>query len=99
MKASSMSDHDRSAGAGLSVARHLARGAVGFGLIGLALALAASTGPVALLLAPLGLGALRGCPACWIRGLIERVSAGRLQATCTDTGCTLRTSQPVQKTQ
>jgi hypothetical protein len=81
---------DRSALASSSVARHLTRGAIGFGLIGSAVALTPSIGPIALLLAPLGMIALRGCPTCWIVGLIEIVSAGRLQRTCADAGCTLR---------
>jgi hypothetical protein len=79
--------------AGSSVARHLARGAIGFGLIGSAFALIPSVGPAALLLAPLGMVSLRGCPTCWIVGLIETVSAGRLRRTCTDTSCTLHPPQ------
>jgi hypothetical protein len=82
-------DHDRSALASTSVARHLARGAIGFGLVGSAVALIPSIGPAALLLAPPGIVALGGCPTCWIAGLIETISAGRLQRTCTDTGCAL----------
>jgi hypothetical protein len=78
---------NRSAFASTSVARHLTRGAIGFVLLGLALALTPSVGPAALLLAPLGMIALRGCPTCWIAGLIETISAGRLQRTCTDTSC------------
>jgi hypothetical protein len=73
-----------------SVARHLARGAIGFGLIGAALVLATSIGPFALLLAPGGMVALRGCPTCWVLGLVEAISAGRLQRTCAENGCTLR---------
>jgi len=80
---------DRSALASASVARHLVRGAIGFGLIGSALALAARGGPVALLLAPPGMVALRGCPTCWIAGLVETISAGRLKHTCTENGCPL----------
>jgi hypothetical protein len=86
-----MPDHTRGALASTSLARHLARGAIGFGLIAAALALIPSVGPAALLLAPLGMVALRGCPTCWIAGLIETISAGRLERTCTDDGCTLRT--------
>ncbi len=73
--------------AGVSIAGHLVRGAVGFGLIGSALALAASTGPAALALAIGGMVALRGCPMCWIAGLVERLSAGRLKRECTDGSC------------
>jgi hypothetical protein len=80
---------DRSALASASIARHLTRGAIGFGLIGSALALTPSVGPAALLLAPLGMVALRGCPTCWIAGLIQTISAGRLRRTCTDNNCTL----------
>lgn len=75
-----------------SVFRHIARGVTGFGLIGSAFALAASVSPIALLLAPLGMVALRGCPMCWTIGLIETISAGRLKRTCTESGCALHPS-------
>ena|ERR1700689_3514056 len=75
--------------ASTSLARHLTRGAIGFGLIGSAFALISSVGPAALLLAPLGMVALRGCPTCWIAGLIQTISANRLERSCTDTRCTL----------
>jgi hypothetical protein len=77
----------RGAFASASVTRHLARGALGFGLIGAALVLTSSVGAVALLLAPLGVVALRGCPMCWTLGLIETISAGRVRRACTDEGC------------
>jgi hypothetical protein len=85
-------DRDASALGGASVARHLARGAIGFGLIGGAIALAPSAGPAALLLVLAGMVALRGCPTCWVLGLIQAVSAGRLQRTCTGSDCELRAS-------
>jgi hypothetical protein len=75
-----------------SVARHLARGALGFGLIGVGIALTTSLGPAALLLAPFGLVALRGCPTCWCVGLAQTISAGRLKRNCTGTNCTLQRS-------
>ncbi|HEY4809729.1 MAG TPA: hypothetical protein VIH71_01605 [Solirubrobacteraceae bacterium] len=78
---------------GHALARHLARGAIGFGLIGCALALTTRIGPASLLLLVPGMVALRGCPTCWIVGLIETVSAGRLERTCTDAGCTLSRNQ------
>ncbi len=84
-----MSSHNRGMLASASIARHLARGAIGFGLIGLGLALTPSVGPIALLLAPPGMVALRGCPTCWIAGLIQTISANRVQRSCGDTGCTL----------
>ena len=74
------------------LSRHLARGAVGFGLIGSAFALTPSLGAAALVLAPAGMVALRGCPTCWIAGLIETVSAGKLERACTEEGCELRPS-------
>jgi hypothetical protein len=83
------SDHDPSALASATVPVHLARGAIGFGLLGAAFALTPSHGPAALLLAPPGLVALRGCPTCWIAGLVQTISAGRLRRTCTEDGCTL----------
>jgi hypothetical protein len=73
-----------------SVARHLARGALGFGLIGVAIALSTNVGPPALLLAPFGLVALRGCPTCWCVGLVQTISAGRLERSCTGSSCELR---------
>ncbi len=80
---------DRDTFASISLARHLMRGAIGFGLIGSAFALTARVGPTALLLAPLGMVALRGCPTCWIAGLIQTISANRVKRSCTDAGCTL----------
>lgn len=81
---------ERGSLASASVVRHLVRGGVGFGLIGAGLALIQVAGPAALLLTPLGMIALRGCPTCWVAGLIQTVSAGRLQRACIDTRCGLR---------
>jgi hypothetical protein len=81
------------AGPSHALACHLVRGAIGFGLIGCALVLTTSVGPASLLLLAPGMVALRGCPTCWIVGLIETVSAGRLERTCTDAGCTLSRNQ------
>lgn len=72
------------------LALHLLRGAVGFGLLGSAVALTLSFGIAGLLLVPPGMAALRGCPMCWTAGLIEGVSAGRAQRSCPDGSCTLR---------
>lgn len=87
-----MPEHTQSALTSKSVAIHLLRGAVGFGLIGGGIALAGNLSPVALLLVPFGLVALRGCPTCWVLGLIQTMSAGRLERSCTDANCTLRHS-------
>ncbi|MGW6691951.1 hypothetical protein [Streptomyces sp. NPDC054961] len=76
--------------ASTSVPRHLARGALGFAALAGSLALLPLTGPASLLLAPVGLIALRGCPMCWAIGLMETISAGRLRRSCTKDGCELR---------
>ncbi|CAL9341716.1 hypothetical protein SUDANB120_00281 [Streptomyces sp. enrichment culture] len=75
--------------ASASLPRHLARGAVGFGSLIGGTALAFTVGPVALLLLPVGLVALRGCPMCWTIGLVQTVSRGRLRRSCEDGRCTL----------
>jgi hypothetical protein len=77
---------DRSPFASRSPAVHLARGAAGFGLIGVGFGLSAIVGPATLLLVIPGMVALRGCPMCWIVGLVETVSAGRLRRDCTESG-------------
>ncbi|MFD8481408.1 hypothetical protein [Kitasatospora sp. NPDC059673] len=76
--------------ASATLTRHLLRGGLGFGAIGAGFALLPAAGPVALLLAPLGLVALRGCPMCWAIGLAQTLSRGRLQRECRDGQCTLR---------
>jgi hypothetical protein len=68
--------------ASASVARHLARGAVGFTLIVAAFVLSARGTPLALTLIVPGVFALRGCPTCWLVGLGQTVSAGRLKRSC-----------------
>ncbi|WP_242883370.1 hypothetical protein [Actinomadura litoris] len=78
--------------ASTSLPRHLLRGAVGFGALIAAFALIPLLGPATLLLAPIGLLALRGCPTCWTIGLIQTISRGRLQRTCKDGRCELTTA-------
>lgn len=75
-----------------SLARHLARGVVGFGGLVGSIALLPVVGPVSLLLLPVGLLALRGCPMCWTIGLVQTLSMGRLRRSCTDGRCELRRS-------
>ncbi|HEV3047085.1 MAG TPA: hypothetical protein VGY13_06955 [Solirubrobacteraceae bacterium] len=72
-----------------SPARHLARGALGFALIAAALALLGSAGPAALALVPAGMLALRGCPTCWAVGLMQTLSAGRIERECREGRCSL----------
>ena len=72
-----------------SLPRHLVRGAIGFGALIASVALIPLVGFLALLLAPIGLLAIRGCPACWTIGLIQTISRGRLERSCADGSCTL----------
>lgn len=72
-----------------SVGRHLVGGVLGFGLLGGGVALVAVVGLWALVGVPLGLVALRGCPTCWLIGLRQTLSRGRLERRCVDGGCTL----------
>ncbi|MFH9726470.1 hypothetical protein ACH4M4_26420 [Streptomyces sp. NPDC017254] len=81
-----------------SVPRHLARGAVGFGLIIGSIALVPFAGPAALLAAPLALVAFRGCPTCWMVGLAQTISRGRLERQCVDGVCVITKAHPPTKT-
>ncbi|KQX57090.1 MULTISPECIES: hypothetical protein [unclassified Streptomyces] len=81
-----------------SVPRHLARGAIGFGLIIGSIAMVPVAGPATLLAAPLALIAFRGCPTCWMVGLAQTISRGRLERRCVDGVCTLAKAQPTTKT-
>ncbi|BDM69885.1 hypothetical protein HEK616_33720 [Streptomyces nigrescens] len=75
--------------ASASLARHLVRGAVGFGTLAGSVALLPVVGPVSLVLLPAGLLALRGCPMCWTVGLLQTLSRGRLQRSCENGRCHL----------
>nr|WP_086825872.1 hypothetical protein [Streptomyces sp. NRRL B-24572] len=77
-----------------SVPRHLARGLIGFGLIIGSIAMVPVAGPAALLAAPLALVAFRGCPTCWMVGLAQTISRGRLERQCVDGVCTLAKARP-----
>jgi hypothetical protein len=72
-----------------SVTRHLLRGVIGFGALIGSFALYPVIGFVSLVLLPVGFLALRGCPTCWLIGLIETISAGRLKRSCVDGSCVL----------
>jgi hypothetical protein len=56
-----------------SVVLHLVRGCVGFGALA-TLALAPISPWWSIGLVPLALVALKGCPACWMMGLVETVA-------------------------
>lgn len=75
-----------------SVPRHLARGTIGFGLIIGSIALVPVAGPATLLAAPLALIAFRGCPTCWMVGLAQTISLGRMERQCVDGVCNLTKS-------
>ena len=57
-----------------TVAAHLARGLLGFGLVALAVIGFGRFGWPVLLAAPLAVWAFRGCPMCWTVGLFETLS-------------------------
>lgn len=75
--------------ASASVPRHIARGVIGFGALIGSLALLPAVGWVSLLLLPVGVLALRGCPTCWAIGLAETISRGRVRRECEDGQCKL----------
>ncbi|MFE1317943.1 hypothetical protein [Kitasatospora phosalacinea] len=75
--------------ASATLPRHLLRGAAGFGAVGAGLALLPVLGLPALLLVPVGLFALRGCPMCWTIGLLQTLSRGRLHRSCADGRCSI----------
>lgn len=75
--------------ASTSLPRHLIRGVVGFGAVIASFALIPAVGPLSLVLLPIGVLALRGCPMCWTIGLIQTISRGRLHRSCEDGHCTL----------
>ena len=78
--------------ASTSLPRHLIRGLIGFGSLIAAFALIPAVGPASLLLLPITLLAFRGCPTCWVIGLLETISRGKLQRDCVDGHCTLTTA-------
>jgi hypothetical protein len=83
--------------ASASLTRHLVRGGIGFGALIGAFALVPAVGLYSLLLLPLGVLALRGCPTCWMIGLFETISNGRLRRTCDDGRCTLTVAAGEQR--
>ncbi|MBW8805917.1 MAG: hypothetical protein JF587_19010 [Catenulisporales bacterium] len=76
-----------------SLPKHLARGAIGFGGLAGGLISLPFVGLASLLLLPVGLVALRGCPTCWAMRLMQIISAGRLRRQCGPDGCELHWDQ------
>ena len=88
--------------ASATVPRHILRGVVGLLALAGAVIGAGTLGPAALLLLAVTLVAWRGCPACWLLGLIEtrercRTGAGaRLTTSSLEDGPVSRRSSPVE---
>jgi len=80
-----------------TIGEHLVRGVLGIGAVGLVLSDPMIAMPAWLDLGArvlLGIGAivlLRGCPMCWLQGLVEtivaRASGRAARMTCTDGSC------------
>ena len=74
-----------------TIAGHLARGVVGIGALVGAAVWAPRAPWVSLLLVPLALVTLRGCPTCWTIGLVQTAAAAlagrRAKPTCVDGAC------------
>lgn len=72
---------------------HLARGAIAIGAFVVASLIAPAHPWLALVMVPVALVALRGCPMCWTIGLMQTVLAkvrGRsTEGLCTDGACRL----------
>jgi hypothetical protein len=68
-----------------SVAAHVSRGAVAFAAIAVSFAAPWSAAWPALILLPLALVMLRGCPMCWLQNTVCAVQANRSTPT-TQTG-------------
>jgi len=76
-----------------SLVEHLARGLIGLGAFVVATFLASDQPWLAVAALPIGLFALRGCPSCWLLGLVETVVFGRAKASaCIDGSCANRNS-------
>jgi len=74
-----------------SVPEHFLRGIIGIGAFAAAVSLAPLHPWLALVGLPIGLIALRGCPTCWLLGLVQTV-VPRLgkSAGCVDGNCAAR---------
>lgn len=74
-----------------SVREHLVRGAVGLSLLVASFALIPAYGAVMLLLAPVAVVFLRGCPTCWALGLTQTRARVARETTGADATDQLRT--------
>jgi hypothetical protein len=72
-----------------SLLEHLLRGAIGLGALVSAWFVAANHPWLSLGGVLMGLVALRGCPSCWVLGLLETLASGAPSAgACVDGSCT-----------
>jgi len=71
-----------------SIAMHLLRGIAGFGFLFVVLSYGPALGWWALAPAVAALVCLRGCPMCWMFGLIETVLSRKQDTACVDGSCT-----------
>jgi hypothetical protein len=70
-----------------TVAGHMFRGVLGFGLLAAALNYAPQIGWWATFPALGALACFRGCPMCWTVGLVETIVHRRTAARCEDGSC------------
>jgi hypothetical protein len=73
-----------------SVGLHLRRGVGGLSALAGAVYFL-PWGWYSLVLLPLGLVLLRGCPMCWVVGLVQTLAQGDTSSACTDGSCAVRT--------
>jgi len=84
-----------------TLTEHVLRGLVGIGAFVGAVMLTPDFPLLSLLLLPLALVALRGCPMCWTMGLFETIAnkfrgpaAAGARAPCTDGSCAITRHEP-----
>jgi hypothetical protein len=79
---------------------HLARGAIGLGALALSVELQAAHPWLLAVSIPVAVIALRGCPTCWMVGLVQTVAAKltgrRSAAACIDGRCAMRSPGAVE---
>lgn len=84
-----------------TISGHLARGAVGIATLAFALSEAPAYPWLPLAALPIALIAFRGCPTCWILGLVQTIAA-KLQGKstegmCVDGSCALPAVREAQR--
>lgn len=77
-----------------TVRAHLMRGAVGLPLLVAAFALIPAYGAGMLLLAPVGVFFLRGCPTCWALGLTQTKARVARESSTQPTVASSQTTEP-----